>query len=77
MFTRYSEHLQNVLNSIETNIDKYDREEEKLKRLVGFKPEKYQRDYDKLQKKKKEADIKLSYIVPRMEKLAGEIEKLK
>ncbi|MFH1827703.1 MAG: hypothetical protein ABH824_00415 [Nanoarchaeota archaeon] len=77
IFTRYSEHLQNTLTSIDTYINNYDKQETELKRLASFKPKIYQKEYEKIQKKRKEADIKLSHIVPRMQKLAEQIEELK
>jgi len=45
-------------------------------RLADYKPEVYQKELDKIREKIKEADLKLSFIVPRVAKMAEQIEEM-
>jgi len=70
---KYQSHLDRVIKSIEENIKTYDRQEAELTRLVEFKPAQYTKELEKVQGKKREADIKLSHLVPRMQKIGVQI----
>ena len=77
VFQRYSNHLVDVVESIQTYQSNYKRQEEELIRLADYKPEVYQKELDKLREKGKQADIKLSYLTPRLTKMAEQIEEIK
>lgn len=69
MLGRYHKHLESVVGSLETYQEHTRRHEAELKRLVQFKPEVYSKELKKAEKKLREADIKLSFIVPRMDQI--------
>lgn len=76
MFQRYTKHLEDVVQSIEFNIENYKKREVEMVRLANYKPEVYQKELDKIREKIKEADLKLSFIVPRIAKMAEQIEEM-
>ena len=77
VFQRYSKHLEDVIESINSYMANYDKQEIQLKKLVEFKPSAYQKRLEEVQQKKVEADIKLSLLIPRMAKMATQIEEIK
>lgn len=77
MLERYLEHLKSVEMAISRNITSYEKSLNELDRLSRFKPEVYEKELEKMHNKIKEADIKLSYIVPRMVKIMEQIEVVK
>lgn len=77
MLERYYKHLETVVLAINGNIKNYEKSIEELTRLVKYKPETYQKRLDEMNKKVIEADIKLSHLVPRMEKIQEQLEILK
>ncbi len=64
MLTKYYKHLQSVEKSIESAIEDYDRQINSLQNLP-----KYKNRLVELEDKKTEAFIKLSSIVPNMNKI--------
>jgi hypothetical protein len=76
IFTRYGEHLTSVITSIETQLSFYERSRAELKRLVTIKPEVYGKELEKIEFKIKEADLKLSYVVPRLAKICKELNEI-
>ena len=74
---RYAKHLQDVRRAIEGNLHNYETQEAELKRLVSFKPQTYTVRYEEIQEKKKEADIKLSHVVPRLDKIYEQLEEIR
>lgn len=70
IFSRYGSHLMDVITSIETQISFYQKSKDELERLSKFKPEVYSKELEKINFKIKEADKKLSYIVPRVQEMA-------
>lgn len=73
IYSRYHKHLESVEESLNKNIGFAQRSVEELERLTKFKPEVYSKELEKQKNKIKEADIKLSHIVPRMQKLREQI----
>lgn len=76
VFARYGEHLISVITSIETQMSFYEKSKAELERLVKYKPEKYQSELEKIENKIKEADIKLSYIVPRLTRIYEDLNEI-
>ena len=76
IYARYIKHLNSIIESIGFNQATYARQLEELERLVKFKPHIYRHEIEKVKEKIKEADIKLSHIVPRVEKLIEQSEKI-
>ncbi len=74
IYTRYTKHLLDVVDSIKRNVKQYERQEEELIRLVEYKPQTYQKALDEVREKIRQADIKLSHLIPRLEKMSEQIE---
>jgi predicted RNase H-like nuclease (RuvC/YqgF family) len=74
---RYAKHLSEAEISLKKNIASYEKQIEELKRLVSFKPQTYTSRYEEVQDKIKEVDIKLSYIVPRRDKIYEQLDELR
>lgn len=77
IFSRYGNHLIDVITSIESQITYYQKSKEELERLSKFKPEVYGKELEKINFKIKEADKKLSYIVPRVQEMATSLNDIK
>lgn len=77
MLERYYKHLETVVTAINGNIKNYEKSINELTRLAEFKPGVYQKQLDEMKQKVVEADIKLSHVVPRMEKMLEQLEILK
>lgn len=73
MFTKYSKHLQDVVASIETMIDNYDRQ---LISLQKLDQKKYGWHVRELEAKKAEAFKKLSDVSPNIEKMAQHLDEI-
>lgn len=73
IYSRYHKHLQSIEENINNNIGHYERSVNELERLVRYKPQVYTKGLEQMKEKIKEADIKLSHIVPRMEKIREQI----
>jgi chaperonin cofactor prefoldin len=73
MFKKYSKHLQDVVNSIETLIDGYDKQ---LTSLYKLPKEKYGNYIKELENKKAEAFKKLADISPNMEKMSKQLDEI-
>lgn len=72
MFKKYSNHLQDVVTSIETNLDTYDKQ---LKELEN-NPQKWSKQIRELENKKTEAFKKLNQICPNMDKMAEQLQEI-
>ena len=70
MFQKYSKHLQDVITSIETLIDNYDRQLIELNKLNS---KKYGWRIKELENKKTEAFKKLGQVCPNMEKMTEQV----
>ena len=73
MFKKYSKHLQDVVTSIETNIDGYDRQLTECRKLDQ---KKYSWRVKLLEEKKTEAFKKLAHICPNMDKMAEQLQNM-
>lgn len=73
MFTKYSKHLQDVVTSIETLVDSYDRQINELKSLDQ---KKYGWRVKELEEKKTEAFIKLKNVCPNIDKMTEHIQEI-
>ena len=73
MFTKYGKHLQDVVNSIETLIDGYDREIASLEKINRSR---YQMRIKELSNKKVEAFKKLSYVCPNIDKMSEQLQEI-
>ena len=73
MFTKYSKHLMDVLTSIDTLIDGYDRQ---LNELTKLDQKKYGWRIKELENKKAEAFKKLAQISPNIEKMRESIQEI-
>ena len=73
MFTKYSKHLQDVITSIETLVDSYDRQLNELRKLDQ---KKYGWRVKELENKKSEAFKKLGDICPNIEKMAKTMDEI-
>ncbi len=74
MLAKYHSHLQSVEFSINKNLETYERQRIELERLAKFKPETYQKELEKVLDKIKEADIKLSHVIPNIQKIQEQVE---
>ena len=72
MFKKYSKHLQDVVTSIETLINTYDRQLSELNKM----PQKYRERIRELEGKKTEAFVKLNAICPNMDKMAEQLQEI-
>ena len=73
MFTKYSKHLQDVIESILTLVDSYDRQLNELRKLDQ---KKYGNRVKELEEKKTEAFKKLAHISPNIDKMANHIQEI-
>ena len=73
MFTKYSKHLQDVVESIETLINNYDRQLNELNKLDS---KKYGWRVRELEEKKAEAFKKLSAVCPNIEKMTEQMNEI-
>ena len=73
MFKKYSKHLQDVVTSIETMIDNYDRQIVSLEKLDQKKYGNYLRE---LQDKKAEAFKKLAQVSPNIQKMYEQLDEI-
>lgn len=77
MLERYYKHLETVVTAINGNVKNYEKSKLELTRLALFKSGVYSKPLEEVDRKIIEADIKLSHIVPRMEKIQEQLEILK
>ena len=77
MFSRYSKHLEDVIESINTNIFNYGSQVAELERIAEKYPERYMKRLEEVSAKKAEAQKKLDVLLPRMKKMADQIEEFK
>ena len=73
VFTKHSKHLQDVVTSIETLVDSYDRQLESLRKLDQMK---YRWRVKELEEKKSEAFKKLGHICPMIEKMTEQMNEV-
>ena len=77
MFRRYSNHLEDVIESVNSNISNYGHQLTELERVVEKYPERYMKRLEEISFKKVEAQKKLDLLQPRMKKVADQIEEFK
>lgn len=77
MFTRYSKHLQGAIESVQTLMSSYDRQLVELKRLADERPSVYLKELERITAKQSEGQKKLEVMIPRMKKMAEQIEEFK
>jgi len=74
MFVKYSKHLQDVVASIETLVDNYDKQIIPLQKIND--PSKYGGRIKELEAKKAEAFKKLSDVCPNIEKMRQQLSEI-